>query len=42
VASSSDQVKHALLSSPPPVLIDLVGSLGPEVEALPGYRGVSW
>jgi GDP-mannose 6-dehydrogenase len=42
VASSSDEVKQALLSSAPPVLIDLVGSLGPEVEALPGYRGVSW
>ncbi len=42
VASSSEQVKQALLSSAPPVLIDLVGSLGPEVEALPGYRGVSW
>jgi GDP-mannose 6-dehydrogenase len=42
VGSSSEQVKRALLADPPPVLIDLVGSLGPEIEALPGYRGVSW
>jgi GDP-mannose 6-dehydrogenase len=42
VGSASEQVKEALLACPPPVLIDLVGSLGPEVEALPGYRGVSW
>jgi GDP-mannose 6-dehydrogenase len=43
VVSSSDQaVLAALLASPPPRLIDLSGRLGPAVEALPGYQGISW
>jgi GDP-mannose 6-dehydrogenase len=42
VAASDAAVVAALLSSPPPRLIDLSGRLGTEVEALPGYEGLSW
>jgi len=42
VAASDADVLAALLSAPPPRLIDLSGRLGPEVEALPGYEGLSW
>jgi GDP-mannose 6-dehydrogenase len=43
VVSSSDQsILDALLTEPPPHLIDLSGRLGSEVESLPGYEGLSW
>jgi GDP-mannose 6-dehydrogenase len=42
VSSSEPAVLAALLSSPPPRIIDLNGTLGPEVEALPGYEGIGW
>jgi GDP-mannose 6-dehydrogenase len=43
IVSSSDQaILDALLSSPPPHLIDLSGRLGRDVESLPGYEGLSW
>jgi GDP-mannose 6-dehydrogenase len=42
VAASDADVLAALLSAPPPRLIDLSGRLGPEVEALAGYEGLSW
>jgi len=42
VAASDAAVLAALLSAPPPRLIDLSGRLGPEVEALAGYEGLSW
>jgi GDP-mannose 6-dehydrogenase len=42
VASPHPEVIEALIAERPPVLVDLVGTLGAEVEALPGYRGGSW
>ena len=42
VATPHDAVKAAVLAAPPSALYDLVGTLGGEIEDLPGYRGVSW
>ncbi len=42
VSTSASPVVDALLTSPPPHLIDLSGRLGTDVEALPGYEGVGW
>ncbi len=42
VSSSNKDVARALLDAPPPVIIDLTGHLGPELEALPGYQGAGW
>ena len=42
VSSRSGGIPEALLAARPPVLIDLTGGLGEEVEALPGYQGVGW
>jgi len=42
VATSDADVLRALLSGPPAVVLDLHGSVGPELEALPGYSGIAW
>jgi len=42
VSSSDRSILDALVSDPPPHLIDLSGRLGSEVETLPGYEGLSW
>jgi GDP-mannose 6-dehydrogenase len=42
VSSSNAAVIGALLTCPPPRIVDLSGRLGPEVEALKGYEGVGW
>jgi GDP-mannose 6-dehydrogenase len=42
VSTSVPQVTAAILASPPPRIIDLDGRLGAQLEALPGYEGVSW
>jgi len=42
VSSADPAVVAALIAQPPPLLIDLNGRLGPEVEALPGYSGCAW
>ena len=42
VSSSDHAVLDALLTSPPPHLIDLSGRLGSDIESLPGYQGLSW
>ena len=42
VSASDDVVQDALLTSPPPHLIDLSGRLGTRVESLPGYEGLGW
>jgi GDP-mannose 6-dehydrogenase len=42
VSSSDDGILAALLAAPPPRLLDLSGRLGAEIEALPGYEGISW
>ena len=42
VSFSTPDVVEALLESPPPRIIDLDGRLGPELEALDCYEGISW
>jgi GDP-mannose 6-dehydrogenase len=43
VVSAADQTtRAALVSEPPPRILDLSGRLGAAVEALPGYEGVGW
>ena len=42
VATRVPEVVQALLASPPGHVFDVNGQLGPDVEALPGYAGVSW
>jgi GDP-mannose 6-dehydrogenase len=42
VSNASPEVTEALLASPPAKIIDLVGRLGPEIEALGGYEGFAW
>jgi len=42
VSAGTPPVLAALVSSPPPHVIDLCGGLGAEVEALPGYEGLGW
>jgi GDP-mannose 6-dehydrogenase len=42
VAVNEPAVLAALLAAPPPRLLDLSGRLGPEIEALAGYEGLSW
>lgn len=42
VSSSDEDVIAALLTCPPPRIIDLNGCLGTLVESLDGYEGVGW
>ena len=42
VAHADAAVRDALVSIPPPHVIDLQGNLGPAVEQLPGYEGIAW
>jgi GDP-mannose 6-dehydrogenase len=42
VSSSDPGVIEALETSPPPRIIDLIGRLGRDVEAIEGYEGVGW
>ena len=42
VSANDPAVRVALQAAPPPRLIDLSSRLGAEVEALPGYEGLSW
>jgi GDP-mannose 6-dehydrogenase len=42
VSSSADAVVAALLAAPTPMILDLNGNLGPEVESLVGYQGIGW
>lgn len=42
VSAGGPLVRNALLTAPPPRLIDLSGQLGAELEALPGYEGIGW
>ena len=42
VSSSDGSILNALVINPPRHVIDLSGRLGSEVEALPGYEGLSW
>lgn len=42
VSSSDPAVIAALVERPPPLLIDLSGRLGPDVEGLACYEGVVW
>lgn len=42
VSSAAAPAVAALLAADPSVVLDLHGALGPEVEALAGYRGTGW
>ena len=42
VSNTTPEVRAALLASPPAKIIDLVGRLGPEIEALDCYEGFAW
>ena len=42
VSSAERAVLNALLTIPPPHVIDISGRLGGEVESLPGYEGLGW
>ena len=42
VATSDGDVLRAVLDAPPRVVLDLHGSVSPELEALPGYSGIAW
>ena len=42
VATSDGDVVRALLDMRPRVVLDLHGSVSPELEALPGYSGIAW
>ena len=42
VSSAERAVLDALLTIPPPHVIDISGRLGREVELLPGYEGLGW
>lgn len=42
LAARSETITNAILANPPELILDLTGSQAPEVEALPGYRGLAW
>lgn len=42
VSSAGAEALRTLVGLAPPVVIDLDGRLGPEVESLAGYQGVGW
>jgi GDP-mannose 6-dehydrogenase len=42
VGVSTPEVREAILDASPTHVFDLVGALGPSIESLPGYVGVSW
>ncbi len=42
VASSADDIPEAVLAARPPIVMDLTGRLGPDVESLLGYQGAGW
>jgi GDP-mannose 6-dehydrogenase len=42
VGVSTPEVREAILEASPTHVFDLAGSLGPSIESLPGYVGVSW
>jgi len=42
VSATDTAAINALLEAPPARTIDLIGRLGADVEALPGYEGVGW
>ena len=35
-------VVAALVATPPPLVVDISGRLGPQVESVPGYWGIGW
>ncbi len=42
VSSTDDNVARAVREASPPVIVDLTGRLGKDLEALPGYQGAGW
>jgi GDP-mannose 6-dehydrogenase len=42
VATSDEEVVNAVLAAEPRLVLDLHGSVSPDLEALPGYTGIAW
>jgi GDP-mannose 6-dehydrogenase len=42
LATADGDVVRAVLDTPPRLVLDVHGGVGPELEALPGYSGVAW
>ena len=42
VSSRDPSVVAALVATPPPLVVDISGRLGPQVERVPGYWGIGW
>jgi GDP-mannose 6-dehydrogenase len=42
VATADSEVVRALTETPPPVVLDLHGGLGSDLERVAGYRGIAW
>jgi GDP-mannose 6-dehydrogenase len=42
VATADGDALRAVLDAQPRVVLDLHGSVSPELEALPGYSGIAW
>ena len=42
IATPDPDALRAVLGAPPRVILDLHGSVSPELEALPGYSGIAW
>jgi GDP-mannose 6-dehydrogenase len=42
VATSDRDALQAVLDAPPRFVLDLHGSVSPDLEALPGYSGIAW
>ena len=42
VSSRDPLVVAALVATPPPLVVDISGRLGPQVERVPGYWGIGW
>jgi GDP-mannose 6-dehydrogenase len=42
ICISTPEIREAVLGAPPRHIFDLVGTLGSEIESLPGYVGTSW
>jgi fructose-1,6-bisphosphatase/sedoheptulose 1,7-bisphosphatase-like protein len=42
LATADGDVVRAVLDTPPRLVLDVHGGVGPELEALPGYSGIAW
>jgi GDP-mannose 6-dehydrogenase len=42
VASADESIRRSVVAAHPDQILDLHGSLGPDIESLTGYEGVAW